>query len=105
MDYKTEILDKTRDRVREAGEDTQLAFYAALLADDAIRAAYVNIGERGETRTVEHQEIAIARDMLLAGIAHDLQRIAQGEALSALGEGVACEYCAARGLCRKDFWS
>ena len=43
--------------------------------------------------------------MLLAGIAHDLQRIGQGQALAALGEGTACEYCAARGLCRKDFWA
>jgi ATP-dependent helicase/nuclease subunit B len=25
--------------------------------------------------------------------------------LPALGEGMACEYCAARGLCRKDFWA
>ena len=32
-------------------------------------------------------------------------RIARGAALPALGEGKACDYCAARGLCRKDFWS
>ena len=30
---------------------------------------------------------------------------AAGEPLPALGEGKACEYCAARGLCRKDFWT
>ena len=105
MDYKTEQFEKTRDRVRLPAEDTQLAFYAALLGQDDLRAAYVNIGERGETKTVEQEEIAAARDMLLAGIAHDLDRIAQGAPLPALGEGIACEYCAARGLCRKDFWS
>lgn len=105
MDYKTENVEKTRGRVREPGEDTQLAFYAALLDEGALRAAYINIGERGETKTVEHKDIAQARDMLLAGIAHDLQRITGGEALAALGEGVACDYCAARGLCRKDFWA
>lgn len=105
MDYKTEQFEKTRERVRLPGEDTQLAFYAALLGRDDLRAAYVNIGERGETRTVEQEEIAAARDMLLAGIAQDVGRIAQGAPLPALGEGIACEYCAARGLCRKDFWS
>jgi ATP-dependent helicase/nuclease subunit B len=105
MDYKSEQYDKTRDRVRVPGEDTQLAFYAALLGDENLRAAYVNIGERGETKTVEQKEIIAARDMLLAGIAHDIERIAQGAPLPALGEGIACEYCAARGLCRKDFWS
>ena len=34
-----------------------------------------------------------------------MARIARGAALPALGEGKACDYCAARGLCRKDFWS
>jgi ATP-dependent helicase/nuclease subunit B len=34
-----------------------------------------------------------------------MDRIAQGAPLPALGEGMACEYCAARGLCRKDFWA
>jgi ATP-dependent helicase/nuclease subunit B len=82
-----------------------LRFTAALLADDGLRAAYVNVGERGETRTVEQKEIAAARGMLLDGIAYDVERIAQGAPLPALGEGVACEYCAARGLCRRDFWS
>ncbi|HUR90734.1 MAG TPA: PD-(D/E)XK nuclease family protein [Ramlibacter sp.] len=105
MDYKTENHEKTRNRVRDPGEDTQLAFYAALLADDSLRAAYVNVNERGETRTVEQKEVALARDLLLEGIVHDLHRIEKGESLTALGEGVACEYCAARGLCRKDFWA
>jgi ATP-dependent helicase/nuclease subunit B len=34
-----------------------------------------------------------------------MQGIAQGAALPALGEGVACDFCKARGLCRKDFWA
>jgi ATP-dependent helicase/nuclease subunit B len=105
MDYKTESLQVTQERVKQPGEDTQLAFYAALLADAQLRAAYVNIGERGETRTVEQPEVMQARDLLLAGIAHDMERIAQGAPLPALGEGRACEFCAARGLCRKDFWA
>jgi ATP-dependent helicase/nuclease subunit B len=104
MDYKTESLAVTQERVKSPGEDTQLAFYAALLGDEPLRAAYVNVGERGETRTVEQPDVARARELLLAGIAHDLQRIGEGAPLPALGEGKACEYCAARGLCRKDFW-
>jgi ATP-dependent helicase/nuclease subunit B len=28
-----------------------------------------------------------------------------GAGLPALGEGASCEYCAARGLCRRDDWS
>jgi ATP-dependent helicase/nuclease subunit B len=105
MDYKTESADTSKERVKHPVEDTQLAFYAALLGDTELRAAYVNVGERGETRTVEQPHVIEAREMLLAGIAHDLARIAQGVPLPALGEGKACEYCAARGLCRKDFWA
>ena len=45
------------------------------------------------------------RDVLITGILHDMERITSGAAMAALGEGMACEYCAARGLCRKDFWS
>jgi ATP-dependent helicase/nuclease subunit B len=44
------------------------------------------------------------RDQLLEAIQDDMARIAGGVAMPALGEGRACEYCAARGLCRKDFW-
>lgn len=105
MDYKTEALDVTRKRVKAASEDTQLAFYAALLPDDQLRAAYVNVGERGETRLVEQKDVVTARDVLLDGIREDLQAIANGAPLPALGEGTVCDFCAARGLCRKDSWA
>jgi len=32
-------------------------------------------------------------------------RVREGAALPALGEGVACDWCAARGLCRRDHWT
>jgi ATP-dependent helicase/nuclease subunit B len=105
MDYKTEARAASLDRVKRPAEDTQLAFYAALLDDDTLRAAYVNVGERGETRTVEQPAVVEARDLLVQGILDDLARIEGGEALPALGEGKACEFCSARGLCRRDFWS
>lgn len=104
VDYKTEGLPTTQDRVRQPMEDTQLAFYAALLEDDTLRAAYVNLGERGTVRTVEQPAVVEARDALVQGILHDLGAIHDGAALPALGEGAACEYCAARGLCRRDHW-
>ncbi len=105
IDYKTEPLQTTRDRIREPLEDTQLAFYAALQPEDTLRAAYVNVGERDGCRTVEQEEVVAVRDALIEGLISDLGRIAEGAALPALGEGKVCETCAARGLCRKDFWS
>ncbi|MBX3660190.1 MAG: PD-(D/E)XK nuclease family protein [Ramlibacter sp.] len=104
MDYKTEGAQVTARRVKGPDEDTQLAFYAALLPDDTLRAAYVNVGER-ETRSFEQEDVMDARDALVEGIQMDMAAIAGGAPLPALGEGMACDFCAARGLCRKDFWS
>jgi ATP-dependent helicase/nuclease subunit B len=105
IDYKTEAKSTSRDRIKNPFEDTQLAFYAALLPHDTLRAAYVNVGETDGTKTIEQKNVVEVRDALLEGIANDMERIAQGAAMPALGEGNACEFCAARGLCRKDFWA
>lgn len=105
IDYKTESLSTTQARVKDPGEDTQLAFYAALMPDRAVQAAYVNVGEKTGTRLVDQPELAAAREALCKGMLSDTSRIAAGHALRALGEGAVCDYCAARGLCRKDFWS
>jgi ATP-dependent helicase/nuclease subunit B len=105
MDYKTEARGTTQARINDASEDTQLAFYAALLEDDTLAAAYVNLGEKEATKTYAQEEIVELRDDLIGGILSDMARIAEGAPLPALGDGKACDYCAARGLCRKDFWT
>jgi ATP-dependent helicase/nuclease subunit B len=106
IDYKTEALKTTEDRVKDPAEDTQLAFYAALIADDTLRAAYVNVGERSPgTKTVEQPEVVAARDALVHGLIDDFARIADGAPLPPLGEGAVCDHCDARGLCRRDSWS
>jgi ATP-dependent helicase/nuclease subunit B len=63
------------------------------------------VGERDGTKLYEQADVTALRDRLLAGIQSDLQRIADGHAMPALGEGSACDWCAARGLCRKDSWA
>jgi ATP-dependent helicase/nuclease subunit B len=114
LDYKTESLQKTKDRInKNADEDTQLAFYAALVSYDAdssdapIHAAYVNLVERAKgkdvTSTNELVDLETRTDALLDGIWGDLASMAAGQALRALGEGEACTYCQVRGLCRRDF--
>ena len=112
IDYKTESRARTYDRVKEPLEDTQLAFYAALLPDDNLRAAYLSItdkrsdsGKDTPTWLVEQPDVLMAREYLRAGLAHDMARVAAGQPMPALGEGRVCDFCAARGLCRKDFWS
>jgi ATP-dependent helicase/nuclease subunit B len=104
IDYKTEAVSSLQRRVKEPLEDTQLVFYAALLGKENVKAAYLGLAEK-ETKAVEQSLVNEALPMLLEGLADDAQRIAAGQGLPAMGEGMACEYCAARGLCRKDFWA
>ena len=104
MDYKTEPITTTKERVKQPLEDTQLAFYATLMPD-AARAAYVNVGERQGTELVEQTALHEVRAALVEGLRGDFQRMRAGAPMPALGEGKACQYCDARGLCRKDQWS
>ncbi|WP_287469836.1 PD-(D/E)XK nuclease family protein [Hydrogenophaga sp.] len=106
IDYKTESRQRTEARIRVPFEDTQLAFYAALIDAPVLRAGYLSLTDarNGEPALLlEPDDLAAARDALLQGLASDLDRIAAGAPLPALGEGAACEHCGARGLCRKDF--
>ena len=103
LDYKTESDSKTAKRLKEPLEDTQLAFYAALVGDETLEAAFVNVSEK-LSKTYAQPDIDHSRSALIEGILDDMQNISAGKSLPALGEGAACDYCAARGLCRKDFW-
>jgi len=105
IDYKTESRSKTDARVKNPAEDTQLAFYAALLDDDEPAAFYLSIAESEPAKAFGPEDISGLRDQLVEAIRSDMARIAVGDPLPALGAGSACDFCAARGLCRKDFWS
>jgi ATP-dependent helicase/nuclease subunit B len=109
IDYKTGQADRLRRQVGEPLEDTQLAFYAALLdvpADEPPPGAlYLVLDERREVRSFEHPQPARSAALLLEGLAADLAALRRGEAAPALGEGEVCEHCEMRGLCRRDHWS
>ncbi len=105
IDYKTEARDTTNQRIRQPLEDSQLAFYAALLEDDTLEAMYLHIAESGPAKAFVQPDIVALRDQLVDAIRHDLAQIAAGAPMPALGAGSACDYCAARGMCRRDFWS
>ncbi len=105
IDYKTESRDTTAARVRADNDDIQLAFYAALLADDLLDAQYLSLAETVPARSYRHPDVVALRDVLVDAIGSDMQRLAAGASLPALGSGLACSYCAARGLCRRDQWT
>ena len=108
IDYKTGAEAELRRKVDNPLEDTQLAFYAALVGagDDApLTAMYLALDERRGPREIAHDDVAASAQVLLDGLAADLERIRAGSGLAAMGEGRVCEFCEARGLCRRDDWS
>jgi ATP-dependent helicase/nuclease subunit B len=108
IDYKTGGREKVKKRLAEPLEDTQLAFYAALLTDERSdtppRAIYLSLAEREPPRAFEHKDVALSAALLVDGLAGDLDALRQGDGAPALGEGDVCETCEMRGLCRRDHW-
>jgi ATP-dependent helicase/nuclease subunit B len=106
IDYKTSRAADLRSRVKQPLEDTQLAFYAALLGGDApLGALYLALDEDDAPREVPHPAVQDTAATLVAAVGGEWQRMQQGAALPALGEGKVCEGCEARGLCRRDQWA
>ncbi len=106
IDYKTGSVQALKDKVGAPLEDTQLAFYAALLGTASpVRAIYLALDERKPPQVIEHPAVASSAASLVHGLAHDLARIRTGAGLPASGEGAVCDYCEARGLCRRDHWA
>ena len=102
IDYKTGSLDSLKKRVADPLEDTQLAVYAALHATE--RAGYLALDNKDAIVFVEHEAVDQSAAILIEGLGDDLHDMRDGAPLPALGEGMACEFCAMRGLCRKDDW-
>ncbi|MGZ5157659.1 MAG: PD-(D/E)XK nuclease family protein [Caldimonas sp.] len=108
IDYKTGSSSQLKKDVLDRFEDTQLAFYAALVGAESalpLRAFYLALDATKGLEVHEHAEVAASAEALVRGVADDLRRLREGAALPPLGEGAACEHCEARGLCRRDHWT
>ena len=114
IDYKTGDAAALARKVKQPLEDTQLAFYAALLgtaqpdpqgADDAdLQACYLALDDAKAPKVIEHPQVAYTARIMVQSLAGEWLRLRQGEPMLALGEGAVCETCEARGLCRRDHW-
>ncbi len=109
IDYKTGSAQALRQMVNTPEEETQLAFYAALMQSlapgQALQAAYLPLEDGHRLREIPHPDLEHSAERLVDGIGHDLARLRAGAPLWPLGQGTACTYCQARGLCRRDHWA
>lgn len=107
IDYKTGAVAKLRQKVQQPLEDTQLIFYAALLRTArpdlaAVSACYVGLDDADAPTVVAHKDVEQHVAPMLEGLASDLAALDAGAPMRALGQGAVCDYCDARGLCRRD---
>ncbi len=108
LDYKARAREVLARALKEAGEDVQLPFYGLLLARPA-DAVYVSFdratdGEPGVHAVVPPQPFGELVERVGKRLRTDIQRIASGAPLPALGIDAACALCEMRGLCRVDYW-
>ena len=106
IDYKTGNADALARKVKTPLEDTQLAFYAALLDGGAdFSASYLALDDAKAPREIGHDGVQRSAATLLEGLGAEWQRLRAGAPMPALGEGAVCDTCEARGLCRRDHWA
>ena len=102
LDYKLTDATRLRNKLKEPGEDVQLACYAHVY--EAGEAAFISIEKDKVIAVAPPQDVP---ELVQANIERLLTVFAQmhaGAALPAHGVDEACMYCEMRGLCRKSEW-
>lgn len=102
LDYKSSKKDKLNNRLKTL-EDHQLPFYGLLLDPPPAAAAYVAIDDE-KPALAEADNYATWRDGLQSQIIDNWQAMSEGASLPASGTQKNCDWCDARGLCRKGVW-
>jgi ATP-dependent helicase/nuclease subunit B len=109
LDYKARPVGALKKALKDPGEDIQLPFYGLLLGECAQSAAFVSFDrgrddKRGVEAVAPPQPFDALVDQVAARLQADLQRIADGAPLPAIGAEAVCGRCEMRGLCRRDYW-
>ena len=102
LDYKTQTMTALASRLDSAGEDVQLAVYTILQGEAVTQAAYVALDDDVKSRELADPQAAAADQYQRLVDAFSAMR--GGAPLLAHGAPSVCRHCAARGLCRRDWF-
>jgi ATP-dependent helicase/nuclease subunit B len=102
LDYKTASVTGLRNRLKEAGEDVQLACYA--LAEEAGEAAFISIDNEKVAAVAPSDDVTWLAKVNAERLLSLFAQMRGGAAMPAHGTDDACEHCEMRGLCRKGSW-
>ena len=103
LDYKTSDPGKLKKSLETPGEDVQLPVYALLWGVPVAEALFLSM-EREEVKAVAVAGVQPLAEAVRARLAEVFDALAAGAPLPAQGVEGACEYCEARGLCRRNYW-
>lgn len=103
LDYKMMNATRLRNKLKEPGEDVQLACYAYVYEAD--EAAFVSIENDKVVAVAPPQDVPGLAQANIGRLQQVFAQIRNGAALPAHGVDEACAYCEMRGLCRKSEWS
>ena len=108
IDYKARAYSVLNKKLKEPGEDVQLPVYVALLESivperKIVEASYLSI-ERQQVRPVPYPDAESSGQHHVIRLQNLFEAMFAGQALPAQGIDSACQYCEARGLCRRDYW-
>lgn len=104
LDYKTQSVPSLRAKVKDAGEDVQLAVYALSQAEQGeCSASFVSVdGDAVQAVPANPNHLPEDEWRRIATLFSSLR---DGQGLIANGIEAACNYCEMRGLCRRDVWA
>ncbi|MDH2917563.1 MAG: PD-(D/E)XK nuclease family protein [Gallionella sp.] len=103
LDYKTQSDTVLRNKLKEPGEDVQLACYA--YAHEAADVAFVSI-DSGKVKSVAPKEDAsLLAQLNVERLEQVMGALRDGAGLPANGIDAVCAYCEVRGVCRKGEWT
>lgn len=111
IDFKTTSAKELRKRLKGDPEDLQLALYAWMteLRGSSDQAFYLSMSPQGcEAVALAGAEVDTVESLgarAVARVEAEIGRVMSGGAMAPLGrerEARICEYCSARGVCRRD---
>ncbi|GAB1234237.1 PD-(D/E)XK nuclease family protein [Ferrigenium sp. UT5] len=102
LDYKTQSEQVLRNKLKEPGEDVQLACYA--YAHEAADAAFVSIEGGKVSEVAPKEDVPLLAQLNAERLEQVMGEMRGGAGLPANGIDAVCAYCEVRGVCRKGEW-
>jgi len=103
LDYKTQDAAMLKNKLKQAGEDVQLPFYAHVF--EATEAAFISIEKNKVLDVTPPQDVAQLAAANIERLKSVFAQMRSGASMPANGIDSVCTYCEMRGLCRKVEWA